>query len=267
MSLIVQFVKVNLQPGSVSMIMLLFTSGVVLLYARPRWGRIWLTAVTLCYWLIATPLGASLLARSLTPSYGPLQSAAAAAGASAVVMLGGGSRNIRAEGQQIAAINGVSALRVIETARLYHLLGDPLVIVSGGSTDRTPGAAPESQAYQAAARALGVPEDRLVSESESLTTRHEVVVLKRMLQERGIERFVLVTSPLHIRRSMAAFAAEGLHPIPSPAPLRADRGVGGPVPIFPNEEALEIGNDVIYEWAAAIYYWANGWTRSRTPER
>jgi uncharacterized SAM-binding protein YcdF (DUF218 family) len=259
MHLIVDVLK-RTQPGSVSSVLLVFTIGIVLLYVRPRWGRTWLTTVMACYWLLTTPAGAWLLAWSITTANQPLRTVVGADGATAVVMLGGGSRNVQAEGQQLSYVNNPSALRAIETARVYHLLGDPLVIVSGGVTDRKKGAAPESVAYQAAMHALGVPAERVISESESRNTREEAVILTRMLRDRHIDRFVLVTSPLHMRRSLAAFAAQGLHPVASPAPLRQDSR-SAPFPLLPDDGSLDVGNDAIYEWFASAYYWAEGWTR------
>jgi uncharacterized SAM-binding protein YcdF (DUF218 family) len=261
MHLIVDLAKTTLLPGSITTIIFAFTSGVVLLYAKPRWGRVWLTFVTVGYWLVSTPIGTSLLARTVSTSHQPLQNAASAQGATAVVMLGGGSNNVISLGRELTSVSRSSALRAIETARVYHLLGDPLVIVSGGVTDPTPGASPESDAYQTAMHSLGVPADRVVSEAESRTTYEEVVVLKRMLDERHIDRFVLVTSPLHMRRSLAVFAAQGLHPVPSPAPLTGDR-VRETFPLLPSDAALDVGDRVVYEWLAAAFYWANGWTRA-----
>ena len=260
MHLIVDLAKTTLMPGSITAIIFAFTPGVVLLYLKPRWGRVWLTCVTLGYWLVSTPAGTSLLARTVSTNHQPLQTPASAQGATAVVMLGGGSNNVIARGRQLTFVTRSSALRAIETARVYQLHGDPLVIVSGGVTDPTPGASPESEAYQTAMHALGVPSDRVVSEAESGNTYEEVVVLKRMLQERHIDRFVLVTSPLHMRRSLAVFAAQGLHPVPSPAPLAGDR-VRGTFPLLPSDAALDVGDGVVYEWLAAAFYWANGWTR------
>jgi uncharacterized SAM-binding protein YcdF (DUF218 family) len=265
MRLIVDFLK-STQPASLTGIISAFTVGVVLLYAKPRWGRLWLTVVTAGYWLLATPVGALVLAWPLTTDHAPLQSASSAGGATTVVMLGGGSRNIQAGNSQLSLVNTPSALRAIETARLYHLLGDPLVIVSGGVTDKRRGAAPETVAYEAAMEALGVPVHRVVGEAESRNTHDEAVILARMLRERQIDRFVLVTSPLHMRRSLAVFAAQGLHPVPSPAPLRPDR-LATPFPLLPNDGALELGNDAVYEWLASAYYWAEGWTRSNAANR
>src|SRR4051812_6507828 len=165
MHFIVDLAKTTFMPGSITTITFAFTLGVILLYAKPRWGRVWLTSVTVAYWVLSTPAGTSLLARTVSTSHQPLQTAASAEGATGVVMLGGGSSNVIALGRGLTSVTRPSALRAIETARVYRLLGDPLVIVSGGVTDPTPGAVPESEAYRTAMRSLGVPSDRVVSES------------------------------------------------------------------------------------------------------
>ena len=141
---------------------------------------------------------------------------------------------------------------------MYRLLGDPLVIVSGGVTDSDAKALSEAEAIRGAVIALGVPTDRVIIESESRNTREEAVILKRLLAERGIDRFVIVTSPIHMGRSLAAFAVEGMHPVPSASPLYQDR-TDPPFALKPNEVSLEIGNAVVYEWCARAYYWWRGW--------
>ena len=59
-------------------------------------------------------------------------------------------------------------------------------------------------------------------------------------------------------RSLAAFAVEGLHPVPSASPLYQDR-TDDAFPLTPNDVSLEIGNSVVYEWFARGYYWWRGW--------
>jgi len=83
-------------------------------------------------------------------------------------------------------------------------------------------------------------------------------VIKRMLAERGITRFVLIASPLHMRRSMLTFEQQGMHPIASPAQLIPARSTP-PNPLLPSELSLQIGDSVLYEWLARGYYWWRGW--------
>ena len=79
-----------------------------------------------------------------------------------------------------------------------------------------------------------------------------------MLADRGLTDFVLVTSPLHMRRSMLTFEQQGMHPIPSPSQLVPDRSsrrsrccraISG----------SGIGDPAVYEWLARGYYWWKGW--------
>ena len=241
--------------------LLLIAAGVALLYAGStiaRWARRWLVAVVAGYWIVSCPAGAALMARTLTADYRPLATAESASDAQAVVLLSGGSRTIRAAGGQLPILTRPSAMRALETARVYQLLGDPLVIVSGGFTERDGRGISEADALRAAVVALGVPAARVVLESESRNTHEEAVVLKRMLAERQIDRFVIVTSAIHMGRSLATFAVEGLHPKPSAAPLSQDRA-DAPFPLTPNDASLEIGNAVVYEWGARAYYWWRGW--------
>jgi len=201
------FLKANMRPSNIACILALLTPGTVLLFvpSLARWGRRWVGAVVLFYALLSTQAGAGLFARTLNGGYQPITSADQARGAKVVVVLGAGSLNLRAAGRQLSFVTAEAGLRVLEAARLFELLNAPLVIASGGATEHDVRAAPESAALQRALIAVGVPEDRILLESESKNTRDEAIVVKRMLAERGLTDFVLVTSPLHMRRSLLVF--------------------------------------------------------------
>jgi uncharacterized SAM-binding protein YcdF (DUF218 family) len=253
--------KHALQPASITLLLMLLALGVVLLYGRAnraRWGRRLLTVMTIVYWLLSCPAGAAILARTLADGYGPLASPEEAPKVQAVVMLGAGSRTVSAAGGRWTMVTHPSALRVLETVRVYRLLGDPLVIVSGGYTDTDVPTTPESEAMRAAVIALGVPPARVIVETKSANTHDAAVVVKQMFADRGISRFVLVTSPVHMPRSLESFAAQGLHPVPSASPLYGDRARAR-FPLLPDDGAFEIGNAVIYEWCARAYYRLRGW--------
>jgi uncharacterized SAM-binding protein YcdF (DUF218 family) len=196
----------------------------------------------------------------LSSRYPPLVTADQAGGAQVVVVLGSGSVNLRASGRQLSFVNREAGLRVLEAARLFELLHGPLVIASGGVTEHDAAAAPESLALQRGLIDAGVRADKIVLESESKNTRDEAVIVKRMLAERGLTGFVLVTSPLHMRRSLLAFEQQGMHPIPSPSQLVTDRSIRRN-PLLPSDVWLGIGDAAIYEWLARGYYWWKGWLR------
>lgn len=152
----------------------------------------------------------------------------------------------------------LSGFRVMEGVRVYRLLGDPLLIVSGGNTQRLDPPRTEAAAFRAAAIGLGVPASRIVVEDEPRTTREQAVITKELLGRRHIDRFVLVTSAIHMGRSLAAFRAVGLDPIPSAAPLRSEVDKS-PWSVVPAREWVSISDSALYEYVAWAYYWCRGW--------
>ena len=258
-------IKDNFHLTAVLPLVLALTLGLILLYIRrtARWGRHWLTAVTVGYWALATPAGSSSIAAPLTYGQRGLSSAADAQGAQAVVVLGAGIFSHRAGGLAIDDLAG-SGLRVLEGVRLYRLLGDPLLVVSGGNTLRVDPPRPEGAALREAAIGLGVPPARIIADNSSMTTYEQAVTMSRLLPEHGITRFVLVTSPIHMPRSLAVFRAVGLHPIASPGQTRSDSD--DPFwTLLPDRQSLGAADAALYEYAARAYYWWRGWLKTPAP--
>jgi uncharacterized SAM-binding protein YcdF (DUF218 family) len=70
----------------------------------------------------------------------------------------------------------------------------------------------------ALAKALGIPADEIVIEESPRTTAEEAT---RMRQVVGSERFLLVTSALHVPRAMMLFRRAGTNPIAAPTGHRS----------------------------------------------
>ena len=177
----------------------------------------------------------------------------------AVIVLGGGTINLKSRGEIITLLITESALRSMEGIRLYEILEDPMMIVSGGANPFIGGGRPESELMGELLIDAGVPEDRLIFETLSQSTREQATKLKPVLDEYGIERFVLVTSPIHMRRSMAVFENEGLDAIPSPSSLVSEVFSEGGLGIFPSWLALDSSQAAFREYMALAYYWVRGW--------
>ena len=69
--------KESIRPSSALCALVLLLPGVVLLYtpAPARWGRRWLSAVLLIYWVLSAPLSVRVLTRTLTGGFAPIQAA------------------------------------------------------------------------------------------------------------------------------------------------------------------------------------------------
>lgn len=106
----------------------------------------------------------------------------------------------------------------------------------------------------------GVPAQAIVKENQSDTTRENAVFTARLLRDRGIDRFLLVTSALHMPRSMASFQNQGLDPIAAPSPPQI---VVPEDPDFsfwlPDLHTLNASRSIIKEYLGLLVYWARGW--------
>ena len=263
MQAIIEILKVVARPASVVFLLTAVGVGLVLAF-RPRTARHarwYFVGVFAFYWVFTTPACAEWLVRQASGSYSAIATAADARGAQVIVVLGAGNSTIRAGGRFLNEPSITAALRLLEAVRIYAMLDRPTMIVSGGVTGREPGAAPEAEALRDAAVRLGVAPDHILMELESTNTREEAIVIRRMLGDRAAQPLVLVTSPTHMRRSLAVFRAAGLDPIPSVSAYKSE-GTLEHNRWLPNDAGLWLLTSVVYDTAANLYYWSRGWLSS-----
>jgi uncharacterized SAM-binding protein YcdF (DUF218 family) len=258
----IQIIKDYFIPGSATFLVIGLAIGVILLYIGERtrrWGRIWLTALAVGYWIISTPLGAKALEAGLSVGYKPVEASEELENVDAVIILGGGSINLKSRGEIITLLITESALRTMEGIRVYELLDDPLIIVSGGSNPFLGGGRPECELMAELLINADVPEERILLETLSQSTKDQASKLKPVLERHDFDQFILITSPIHMRRSMAVFEGEGLKPIPGPSSLISEVFSDGGLGIFPSWVALDASQAAFREYMALTYYWVRGW--------
>ncbi len=224
-----------------------------------RAARRGLLLFVVLYYVLATPFGAGALTAVSSYGLSPLTTRAQAQGADTIVLLGGGSSTYSLNGVVLTSLAEESILRTLEAVRIYHLLGKATIISSGGLVHPDEHKVPEATIMHRALVEAGVPDADIVDEAASRTTRDQALKVGSLLRARGTTRFVLVTSPAHMWRSVYAFRAVGLDPIPSPSPVRSE--IARKPPLFlPNGSSLELSDLAIYDMAALVYYWWEGWT-------
>jgi uncharacterized SAM-binding protein YcdF (DUF218 family) len=135
--------------------------------------------------------------------------------AEAIVVLGGATR------PQIYPRPAVDVMeegdRMIYGAQLYRQGKAPIVILSGGRTLDLQGvSSSEAEDMAALMVNLGVPKSAILKDATSLNTHENAVNVKKILQERGIQRILLVTSALHMPRSLRIFQKQGIEAIAAP---------------------------------------------------
>ena len=154
---------------------------------------------------------------------------------------------------------GSAVDRYWHAARLFHAGKAPRIIVSGG---RSPGRGPgmtEAEAGRLFLMDLGVSAEAIVVEAEALTTRGNAVHVAGILGQDDANRLLLVTSALHMRRSMAAFRAVGLDPLPAATDFEVSSDDLSLRDFLPSASALSASTRAVHEWVGYWVYWWRGW--------
>ena len=248
---------------SFSAVVVAFGAGVLWLAGRPasRAARAWLMAVTIAFAAASTyavPYGVS---RVLAMGYQPVDTSRPLSGKTAIVVLGSADEVVENwAGDAFAVLDRSGAARVWEACRVYRGAGDAWMISSGGGVVSQPGARATAATMRDALLACGVPSSRILLEDRSLTTRDQAVLVAPMVHALNTDRVVLVTSDIHMRRSVGAFRAAGVAVVPAIARdpfLTASWRKW----YLPSPDGFELTERVAHEFAGIGYYAARGWFR------
>jgi uncharacterized SAM-binding protein YcdF (DUF218 family) len=205
------------------------------------------------------------LARSLEWRYLPPQDLPAGG---AIVVLGGATEPALYPRPGVE-VNS-AADRVLHAARLYRQGKASLIIASGGSIDwmEPSGASPAGEMASLLAE-LGVPPEAIVQEDRSRNTYENALLSARLLQERGVSQVILVTSALHMPRSVGVFERQGLAVLPAPADYVVTQSDwqalwrGEPaallVNLLPGAGNLALTSSALKEYLGMLVYSLRGW--------
>lgn len=191
----------------------------------------------------------------------PLTQSDVPPGRTAIVLLGSGSFTARDwDENRFSIVDRAAASRVLEAARVFRMTDAAWIISSGGLVDPEDRDEPSGLTMRDELVRLKVPASRVLVETKSRNTRDEAVIVRDMLKALDVDHVVLVTSDIHMRRSLGTFRAEGIDAIPAIArqPFE-DIPVGGWV--IPSEGGLDEAGAVWHEILGLVYYFARGWFR------
>lgn len=216
-------------------------------------------------WLWSMPVFSDWVRRSLEGEVEMLEASEVEPG-DVIVLLGGGVGPAPPD-WPYPNLNSASD-RVWHAARLYHAGKAPRIIASGGFAYSRESAQSEAAAMREFLVDLGVPEQDVVLEEQSRNTRENAILTAQWLQSEGLERVLLVTSALHMPRSLATFRAAGVEAIPAATDFEVRRP-GEPAPwdlrrYIPSASALEGSTRAFKEHVGFWVYRWRGWTGEKS---
>ncbi len=158
-----------------------------------------------------------------------------------VVVLGGGVRENEALPLS-ARLSPPALARLVEGIRIVQMHPSAYLVVTGGKVFSR---VSEAEVAADVAMMLGVDSTRIVREDESLDTHDQAQRIAAIAGDRPV---VLVTSAVHMPRSVALFRRQGLDPRPAPTAHLFDGDfIAGPRSLLPTAEHLRATEIVMHE--------------------
>lgn len=236
-----------------------------LLRQKPHWQNRLIVLAFLLLWLGGNQWVTMTFARSLEHQYLP----ATELPESEVIVILGGSTRAFTYPRPIVEVNEAGD-RLLYGGWLYKQGKAPNILVSGGGIswlDDT--ILSEAERMVRVLSMMSIPEEVIWLETRSRNTEENARFTRELLEPKGIKQILLVTSAMHMPRSVMLFENEGFEVIPAPTdfisePLPTYDNGGDMlartfVDLIPNSENLEITTRALKEYIGMLFYRLQGY--------
>ncbi len=103
----------------------------------------------------------------------------------------------------------------------------------------------DSQVAKEYALSQGVPEERILTEEKSTITEENLEFSKEIMVENNLEAAIIVSDPLHMKRSMLMAEDYGINALSSPTTTSMYKSLKTKIPFLLREEFFYIGYCVV----------------------
>ncbi|MFV0280755.1 MAG: YdcF family protein [Rhodoblastus sp.] len=229
--------------------------GVVLLWTRwKRIGRIVSSAAAMLIAVFTMTAAPAIFARPLEDRFPQPVLDVAPTG---IIVLGGAMDEGVSRARGMMAFNE-AAERMTEPVALMRRFPDARLVFSGGSGRLKPGRWTESDVAYRFWVAMGVPEARMSFENRSRDTWENAVFTKELVQPKPGERWLLVTSAMHMPRSVGIFRKIGFDVTPYPVDYLTGGGIGDFWGFRKPAPATQMLATATHEWIGLVSYYLSG---------
>ena len=231
---------------------------------RPTLHKAVLIIALIILWVVSNRWTAMSLTRSLEWRFLPPEQLPTA---DAIVILGGGTLS-QSKPRPLVEVNGAGD-RVIYGAWLYHQGAAPILLLSGGNIDWLSSGSTPAEDMSILLKLMDIPQDALILETESVNTYENAQYSWNILEKKGINKILLVTSAVHMQRSVKFFEVQGFEVIPMPTDYTVTQGNWDSLfqgsawakilYALPNAENLALTSRILKEYLGMFYYNIKSW--------
>jgi uncharacterized SAM-binding protein YcdF (DUF218 family) len=236
--------------------------GALLLWTR--WRRLGRTVVTLgalMLFAVATLPLARWIAAPLEHRYAPFDPASFASVDGIIVLGAGAAVTSKLTALPVVEASGERLLKLMELGERYPRA---VLVFTGGGTPRPNDARTEAEIARDDLAALHFDVSRLVLEDQSLNTYENAVFTKRLVKPQPGETWLLITSGIHMPRSIGAFEGEGWDVIPVPVEYLYPRGAEFELTFDPVRRFIALSR-IVHEWIGLVAYRVLGRSKDLFP--
>lgn len=206
-----------------------------------------LLIIGLFSYLLMSGIGTYLYVRPLETEY-PIPNTSSLETAEAIVVLGGGMTIAPYELEP-----GTHTLKRLYKGFQVHLTtGKPIIVTGGPPLGRD--SLSESEVMLNTLLNWGMNEDNAIAETSARNTYENAIRVAEICKEKKWKRVVLVTSAVHMKRSVESFEEQGLAVIPYPTDYLYDYTDLSWVDFLPSRDALIANLSGIHEFIGIIWY-------------
>ena len=236
--------------------------GAMLLYTRWKtWGRALSSVSALALMLMAFgPLGGFLAAPLEARFPAPPDDMPPPQG---IIVLGGTiDERLSADRDRPTLID--AAERLTAPIALKRKYPNARLVFTGGSAALRGASYAEADAVQRFWREIGLDQNDILYERRSRNTYENAIFTRDLLHPKPGERWLIVTSAMHMPRAIGVFRKAGFDVIAYPVDYRTSGGAGFEFPRFPTK-ALSLVDFATHEWAGLVAYRLAGKSDSLFP--
>jgi len=244
-----------LPPGGVIIAVLLIF--LLFLCNRKKLATFLILLLVCFLFLFSSWFGEYLFLRPLEDDYASLQEISANnldLSHPVMVVLGGGlvedSLSVK-DGK--TEIGEVTLARLYGAYQIYKKLECP-IWVSGGTVPDSGGDIPSADIMEQVLLEFGIPSGDIYKETQSRTTFENAGFTLQKIKQQGYQEIILVTSAVHMRRSVQVFENSEVIIIPAPVNYLFENRSPGILNILPNGSSWDNNLRALHEWVGLLYY-------------
>jgi uncharacterized SAM-binding protein YcdF (DUF218 family) len=184
--------------------------------------------------------------------------------ADCILVLGGGTAAAIAPRSTVEI--GEAGDRLLYAAHLFRQGRAPWIICTSGIATGGLALRPPAHDMAEVLGMMGASKEAILLETKSGNTREHARNLDSLFQEKKFMRVLLVTSAMHMPRSLGVFKKRcpGIEFIPAPTDFRFVERIPAPwyrevVALVPTPSNLALFSEVMHEYLGMAYYRMRGW--------